>query len=414
MRLSESFTKPLRQPPKDADTVNHRLLSQAGYVDQLMAGVFSYLPLGLRVLNNIAGIVREEMTVLGSEEILMPQLHPKVIWETTGGWDNVDVLFKVPSRTKKEYVLGQSEEEVVTPLVMSHVKSYKDLPVSVFQIHWKFRDELRAKSGIMRGREFYMKDMYSFHETEVDFLKYYEQVKRAYVKTFKRLGLTAKVTEASGGNFSDKISYEFEVLTDAGEDVIYYCDKCDFCVEDEIAKVQPGDKCPKCGKGILKEARAAEVGNVFELGQKFSKDFKLTFADKDDAPIHPHMGCFGIGISRVMGVIVEDLHDDKGIVWPESVAPYAVHLISLGGESGVKQATDKLYDNLGKAGVEVLYDDRDESAGVKFNDADLIGIPQRVTISQSTLAKRSVELKPRHSEKTELIKLADVAKRFTK
>src|SRR3989344_4707779 len=305
MKQSKLFSKTLRQPPKEAETINHKLLTQAGFVSQLMAGVYTYLPLGLRVLRNIEKVVREEMDALGGQEVLMPILHPSEIWKTTGGWDKIDVLFKIKSRTGKDYALGQSEEEVVSPLVLSRINTYKDLPLSVYQIHWKYRDELRAKSGILRGREFFMKDMYSFHENQDDFLEFYEVVKKAYLKIYKRLGLTAKVTEASGGSFSEKISYEFMVLTDAGEDDILYCPECDFCVNTEIAKDKMGGNCPKCGKGKLAKATASEVGNVFDLGQKYGENFDLGFLGRDGKKQFPVMGCYGLGISRVMGVIVE-------------------------------------------------------------------------------------------------------------
>lgn len=395
MRYSSLFAKTLRQAPKEAETINHKLLTQAGFVDQLMAGVYSYLPLGLRVLRKIENIVREEMDAIGGQEVLMAMLHPKTIWETTGAWDKVDVLFKIQSRTEKEYALGQSEEEVVTPLVMSRVNSYKDLPLSVYQIHWKFRDELRAKSGIMRGREFYMKDMYSFHATQEDFLEFYEVVKKAYLKIYDRLGLLAKVTEASGGSFSEKISYEFMVLTDAGEDDILYCDACDFCVNTEIAKVKIGDDCPSCTKSKLQQAKASEVGNVFDLGQKYGKDFNLAFIDRNGNKQYPVMGCYGLGISRVMGVIVEKYNDDKGIIWPPAIAPFQIHLIGLDLEDeSVKSQVEDVYMQLKKKGVEVLFDDRlDASAGQKFADADLIGIPLRAVVSKKTAAQ--VEVKKR-------------------
>ncbi len=373
-----------------------------------MAGVYTYLPLGLRVLNKINDIVREEMNAIGGEEILMPLLHPSSIWKQSGGWENVDVLFKLPSRTKREYALAQSEEEVITPLFLKRNNSYQRLKISApYNIQWKFRDELRAKSGILRGREFLMKDMYSFHETQDDFERFYGSAKAAYLKTFERLGLTAKVTEASGGAFSDKISYQFEVLTDAGEDVIFYCDTCDFCVEDEIATVKPGDTCPRCGKGKLTEAKASEVGNVFDLGTKYAEAFDLKVATKDGTQIHPIMGCYGLGISRVMGVIVEKNFDQAGIIWPESVAPYPVHLVTIGDDPVITQAADELYHELGE---NALYDDRDERAGVKFADADLLGLPHRVTISPRTLESVSAEVKPRASEETKLVKLADLAK----
>lgn len=403
MRLSHSFVRPLRQAPKDADTVNHRLLTQGGYVEQLMAGVYTYLPLGKRTLDKISQIVREEMDVIGGEEILMPLLHPSAIWKETGAWTENDVLFKVPSRTNKEYALAQSEEEVVAPLFMKRLQSFGNLDVSrPYNIQWKFRDELRAKSGIMRGREFLMKDMYSFHTTQEDFDQFYEQVKQAYLKTYERLGLVAKVTEASGGNFTDKISYEFMVLTDAGEDDILYSEDGDYCINAEIAaKDQKGPN----GE-TLKTARASEVGNVFDLGTKYTKTFDLKAPGPDGKPIHPIMGCYGIGISRVMGVIVEHHHDDNGIVWPEEIAPYHVHLVSLAQDDETRLAADKLYDELRGAGIDVLYDDRDERAGVKFADADLLGMPLRVTISAKTLAEQSFELKARTGSEAALHPLA--------
>lgn len=405
MRQSQLFTRTERFAPKDEETVNAQLLARAGYVDKLMSGVYSYLPLGLRVLRRIEAVVRAEMNLIGGQEVLMPMLHPKSIWETTGGWEKIDVLFKVPSRTGKEYALGQSEEEVVAPLVMKRVQTYRDLPIAVYQIHWKFRDELRSKSGLLRGREFFMKDMYSFHENQVDFEKFYRTVKEAYLNIFAQLGLVAKVTEASGGGFSEKISYEFMVLTDAGEDDVLYCDTCEFCVNTEIAAQNEQDPCPKCKKGVLANAKASEVGNVFDLSQKYGKDFNLTFVGPDGSTReHPVMGCYGIGISRLMGIIVEKMHDEKGILWPEIVAPFQVHLLELGDASATP-----FYDELKRRGIEVLYDDRKAGAGEKFADADLIGIPWRVVVSPKTGAevevKRRNEPEARRMSPEDLIKL---------
>ncbi len=411
MRQTKYFLKTSKTVSEDEPTVNGRLLEQAGFVSKLMAGVYTYLPLGLRVLNNISKIVREEMNAVGASELLMPMLHPKEIWQTTGGWDNIDVLFKINSRTEKEYALGQSEEEVVTPLVLSRVQSYKDLPLAVYQIGWKFRDELRAKSGLLRGREFLMKDMYSFHVSQEDFDRFYAEAKQAYFKIFTRLGLTAKATEASGGSFSQKISYEFMVLTDAGEDDILYCETCDYCVNVEITELKSGASCPKSCGGLLTQGRASEVGNVFDLGQKYGKDFGLGFTDVGGNKQYPVMGCYGIGISRLMGVIAETMNDPKGILWPENVAPFKVHLIALPGKDAenVFSASDKLYAELIESGVEVLYDDRaDTSAGEKFADSDLIGIPHRVIISQKTLADASVEHKKRNEDKSSLVSLDQV------
>ncbi len=410
MRQSQYFLKTSKTAPADDVTVNAKLLEQAGFVEKLMAGVYSYSPLGLRVLRKIEDIIRQEMNAVGGQELLMPMLHPKAIWQKTGGWKKIDVLFKLKSRTEKDFALGQSEEEVVTPLVMKRINSYKDLPVAVYQIHWKFRDELRSKSGILRGVEFLMKDMYSFHESQEDFEKYYEIVKKAYLKIYQRLGLTAKVTEGSGGSFTQKISYEFMVLTDAGEDDILYCDVCEYCVNVEIAKQKAGENCPKCEKGKLNRAKASEVGNVFDLGQKYGKDFDLGFTDQNGEKKYPIMGCYGLGLTRLMGVIVEKFNDEKGIIWPKSVAPFLVHLLAL---KAAEKETDKIYQDLLAAGVEVLYDDREVSAGVKFADSDLIGIPYRVVVSERTLEKAAVEVKKRSENEAQLInitKLTDAIK----
>lgn len=407
MRYSKLFTKTRKHPPADEQTVNAQLLVQAGFVNKLMAGVYSFLPLGLQVLKNIEQIVREEMNVIGGQEVLLPALHPAENWQQTGAWDSVDVLFKLESRTGKSYALGQSHEEVITPLVKSYVESYRDFPLAVYQIQNKYRDELRAKSGLLRGREFEMKDMYSFHLNQEDFLKFYETTKKAYLKIYQRCGLDAKVTEASGGSFSQKISYEFMVLTDAGEDDILYCDQCNWCINTEIAQQGAGQSCPKCQKGKLKKARAAEAGNVFDLGQKYSKDFDFSVLDQNGQKVYPIMGCYGIGISRMMATIVEKYHDERGIIWPEAVAPFQVHLISL--DQSQPQA-EKIYQELQKAGIEVLWDDRDESAGVKFADVDLIGVPVRLVVSTKTRDK--IEWKKRTEDKTELIDKKEVIRRL--
>lgn len=401
--------KTLREAPKDALTINHQLLVRAGFVRQLMAGVYTYLPLGLKVLNKISQIVREEMDTLGAKEVLMPLIHPASNWKATGGWDSIDVLFHVESRTKKEYALAQSHEEVVTPLAKEFLHSHRDLPLSIYHIQWKFRDELRSKSGILRGREFLMKDMYSWHINQKDFEDFYHKAKDAYIRVFNRLGLTAKVTEASGGAFSTKVSYEFEVLTDAGEANILYCDSCDFCVNiDDIKEFKVGDGCPRCKKDKLKHAVASEVGNVFDLGEKYSRAFGLILDNDKGEKIYPIMGCYGIGVSRTMGVIVEKFNDGKGIIWPKSIAPFDIHLIEL---SGAKD-TEKIYNDLKSAGVDVLWDNRETSAGEKFADSDLIGIPVRLVVSAKTGDK--IEYKERDSEKTELLGFNEVLSKLGK
>jgi len=411
MRQSKLFTKTIKNVPKDEATLNAQLLVKGGFVYKVMAGVYAYQPLGLRVLNKIRQVIRQEMDTIGGQEILMPSLHPAENWKKTGGWDGIDILFKVKSRGNKDYALGQSHEEIVTPLAKEMIQSYKDLPLSVYQIHWKFRDELRAKSGLLRGREFEMKDMYSFHESQEDFDRFYEIVKKAYLESYKRLGLVAKATEASGGAFTEKVSYEFMVLTDAGEDDILYCSSCEFCVNVDIAKDKEGGSCPNCKKNKLEKARASEVGNVFDLGQKYSKDFDLTYTDKNGKKKHPFMGCYGWGTTRTMGVLVEKFHDKQGIIWPEVVSPFKVHLIGLGEDKKMKDKTEEVYKELKDNKIEVLYDDRDEkSAGEKFADADLIGIPYRIVVSEKTLEKDSVEIKKRGSQKAELVETKEVIK----
>lgn len=409
MRYSKLFSKTLKTAPAAADTVNHKLLVQAGYVRQVMAGVYTYTPLGLQVLNKISQIVREEMDSIGGQEVLMPLLHPSALWKQTGAWDKADVLFKVKSRTDKEYALAMSNEETVTPLAKEWIHSAKDLPLAIYHINWKFRDELRSKSGILRGREFLMKDMYSWHATQADFDQFYAKAKAAYLRVFNRLGLTAKATEASGGAFTEKVSYEFEVLTDAGEAPILYCGQCDYCVNvDDIKTYKEGDACPSCKKDKLKSAMASEVGNVFDLGTKYTKAFDLTIPGKDNEKIYPIMGCYGIGISRTMGVLVEKFHDERGIMWPISVAPFQLQLVTLNtNDEAVVARADELYQKLVEQGIEVLYDDRTEvGAGQKLADADLLGIPYRAIVSAKTGDK--VELKKRSEKESELISVDEL------
>jgi prolyl-tRNA synthetase len=410
MRQSRLFTKTRKEAPKDEVSRNAQLLIRAGFIHKEMAGVYSYLPLGLRVLRKIENIVRKEMDAIGGQEIQMATLHPSENWKTTGGWDNIDVLFKIESRTGNQYAMGQSEEEIVTPIVQEYTPSYKDLPLAVYQIAQKYRDELRAKSGIMRGREFGMKDMYSFHASQDDFDRFYEIAKKSYFRIYEQCGLVAKATEASGGSFSEKVSYEFMVITDAGEDNILYCGACDYCVNEEISKLADGESCPKCGKDSLKKAKASEVGNVFDLSQKYSKDFGFTYMAEDGTKKHPIMGCYGIGTTRLMGVIVETLSDERGMVWPEEIAPFKVHLLSLGKD----EEAEKIYKELTAAGVEVLFDDRDTGAGQKFADSDLMGIPYRVVISGKSLAAGGAEVKRRTETEAEIISLDQLLETLAK
>ncbi len=374
-------------------------------MQKAMAGVYSYLPLGDRVLKKIEKIVREEMDAIGGQEIFMPSLHPKENWLKTGRWHGLDVLFQVKSKHGNEYALGPTHEEIVTPMALSVINSYKDLPLAVYQIQTKFRDEPRAKSGLLRGREFRMKDLYSFHTTAEDLENYYNNVAApAYAKIFKRLGLDAVYTEASGGTFS-KFSHEFQVEIENGEDTIYICEKCGLGKNKEI--YQEGAECSNCGKTKWKEAKASEVGNIFKLQDKYSAPFNLVYTDNQGSKKPVLMGCYGIGTSRLMGVIVEKFNDEKGIIWPKSVAPFNVHLIAL---KGGEIEAEKVYKTLLKEGIEVLYDDRDASAGEKFADSDLIGIPVRLVTSSKTVQKHSVEVKHRDQSEAKLVKLDEVEK----
>lgn len=404
MRQSQLFTKTLKEAPKDEVSLNAQLLVRACFVDKLMAGVYSYLPLGLRVLKKIQNIVREEMDKIGGQEILMPALNPKENWVATGRWKDLDVLFKLEGTGDKEYALGASHEEVVTPLVQKFVKSYKDLPVAVYQIQNKFRNEPRVKSGLLRGREFNMKDLYSFHKDENDLDEYYEKAKESYLTIFKRCGLDAKITEASGGTFS-KFSHEFQVFTEFGEDDIYACSKCGLNQNKELVA---DIKCPNCNtKREIK--KAIEVGNIFKLKTKYSAPFDFKYPNEKSEEKDVLMGCYGIGPSRVMGAVVEVHHDKNGIIWPENVAPFSVHLISLCKDAKEKQVVEKFYLDLIKKSQEVLFDDREEaSAGEKFTDSDLIGIPNRVVVSPKTLDKNCVEIKKRGEDKTSLVKIEDI------
>jgi prolyl-tRNA synthetase len=412
MRQSHLFTKTRKEAPADETAKNAQLLIKAGYVNKEMAGVYSYLPLGMRVLQRIENIVREEMDAIGGQEIVMATLHPSEPWKQTGAWDMVDVLFKIQSRTEKEYAMGQSEEEIVTPIAQTYITSYKDLPKAIYQIGNKYRDELRAKSGVMRGREFRMKDMYSFHATQEDFDTFYAISKTAYLKVFERCGLIAKATEASGGSFTQKLSYEFMVLTDAGEDDIVYCDTCTHCANVEVSDQKVGEQCKRCGKGTLATAKASEVGNIFDLGTRYTKAFDFKVKDAQGKELFPIMGCFGIGTTRLVGVIAEALSDAKGLVWPAAVAPFAAHLVLIDGkDENIRKDADALYDTLKKQGVSVLYDDRaDVSAGEKFKDADLLGMPWRIVISARTIAAGQLECVKRATGETFAVNESDLIK----
>lgn len=409
MLQSKLFARTRKEAPKDEVSLNARLLVKGGFVDKLMSGVYTYLPLGLRVLKKIESIIREEMVSAGGQELLMPSLHPKENWEKTGRWDTVDDLFKFTSfYSKTELALGPTHEEIISPLVKKFNLSYKDLPLGLFQFQNKFRDEKRAKSGLLRGKEFMMKDFYSFHSGQEDLDAYYEKMRAHYKNIFDKCGIGRKtyVTYASGGTFS-KYSHEYQTVADAGEDTIYICRKCAVAVNKEIIGEQ--GSCPECGNADMEEKKAVEVGNIFKLQNKFSSPFMLNFMDEKGEEKPVLMGCYGIGLGRLMGTAVETNNDEKGIIWPENIAPFKIHLVEIApaGKGEARSKASQVYDNLRKRGAEVLYDDREDvSAGEKFADADLIGLPYRLIISEKSLAKGGIELKKR-SEKEGAIIAAD-------
>lgn len=412
MKQSTLATKTLREAPKDEESQNAILLTRAGFIDKLAAGIYSFLPLGLAVLRKIENIIREEMIAVGGQEILMPALQPKENWDKTGRWNNFDALLKLKAFGDKNFALGPTHEEIISPLAKKLVLSYKDLPFALFQIQTKFRNEARAKSGLLRTREFSMKDLYSFHADQADLDKYYEKLTAAYTKLFDRFGLGKKtyLTLASGGTFS-KYSHEFQTLCEAGEDIIYVCQNCEnLAINDEIKVENPA--CPACGGMEFEKAKAIEVGNIFKLGTKYSEPFDLKFKDQNGQEQIVIMGCYGLGPTRVMGAIVETSHDDKGIIWPENVAPYKYHLLALGDSKEVKKAADELYEKLIGNNFEVLYDDRELAAGQKFAEADLIGLPWRLVVSEKTLKEKSVEIKKRDSNETKLIKADKILKQL--
>lgn len=396
MRITHLFTKTLKQAPADEVSKNAQLLIRAGFVYKEMAGVYAYLPLGLRVLENIKAIVREEMNAIDSNELTMTTLQRREVWERTTRWNDevVDVWFKTHLKDDTEVGLGWSHEEPIVEMMRNYVQSYKDLPISLYQLQTKMRNELRAKSGILRGREFIMKDMYSFHATKEDLDEYYQRATEAYKRVYDRMGIGADtyVTFASGGAFT-KFSHEFQTICDAGEDVIYLHREKNIAVNEEVID----DAIAELGisRDELEPVKTAEVGNIFNFGTQKTDEMGLFYTDTDGQQKSLYLGSYGIGVTRLMGVIAEKLSDDKGLVWPEEIAPYKVYLVSIG---DVAEQAAELYEKLQGAGVTVLFDDRDERPGAKFADAELIGLPYRVTISERSLGEGKVEFTRRSGE----------------
>ena len=406
MKLSHNFTKTLRQAPTDEVSRNAQLLIRAGFVYKEMAGAYAYLPLGIRVLERIKQIVREEMNAIASQELIMTSLQRKEVWEQTGRWSDevVDIWFKSKLKDDTEVGFGWSHEEPIVEMMKQYVHSYKDLPVSLYQFQTKMRNELRAKSGIMRGREFVMKDMYSFHASAEDLEQYYQQAIGAYGRVYERLGLgdDTYMTFASGGAFT-KFSHEFQTICEAGEDVIYLHREKNIAVNEEVLDEAVAEL--GINRAELEPVKTAEVGNIFNFGTQKGEEMGLNFTDQDGSEKPVYLGSYGVGVTRVMGVIAEKFADDRGLVWPESVAPARVHLVQIGNTS---DQADTLYKKLRQFDIETIWDDRDMRPGEKFADADLIGLPHRVVISPKTVEAGKLEYKSRVESDSRMIDEAEL------
>lgn len=410
MRLSKLFSKTSKAIPADETSKNAQLLIQAGYIYKEMAGVYAYLPLGLRVLENIKQVVREEMDKANGQEIIMTNLQSRDKWEVTGRWDDktVDIWFKTSLKDESEVGLAWSHEEPIIEMFKRHISSYKDFPVSVYQFQTKLRNELRAKSGILRGREFVMKDMYSVSADAKQHEAYYNSIIDVYNKVYERLGIgkDTYVTFASGGAFTE-FSHEFQTICEAGEDKIYLHKGKNVAINEEVLN---DANLHKLGlkREELEEVRSSEVGNIFNFGIDKSKTMNFTFTDEKGEKQYPFLGSYGIGITRVMGVIAEKFSDDKGLVWPKNIAPAFVYLARLGESSEVTKEADALFETLTQKGIETLYDDRDVRAGEKFADADLLGIPFRVVVSEKTVKTKQFEIKARSGGEAKLLDISGI------
>lgn len=414
MKQSQYFVKTKKTSPKDEASLNAQLLIRAGFIYKEMAGVYTFLPLGLRVIKKIKNIIREELNKIGAHELKMTALQSKDIWEKTDRWDEskVDDWFRTNLKNGTELGLAFTHEEPLTNIMKSYISSYKDLPAYAYQFQTKFRNELRAKSGIMRCREFIMKDLYDFSLNKEQHDKFYEQMKKVYMDIFTRIGIGEKtyLTMSSGGSFS-KYSFEFQTLSEAGEDVILYDEEKRIAInKDDYSEEIFSDFNLKKAELNFREGKSIEVGDIYTLGEKYAKALGLTYKDRAGEERVVYMGSYGIGVPRIMGTVVEVSSDERGIIWPESIAPFDLHLLSL----NQNDEADELYKKLVQAGIEVMYDDRDVRPGEKFADSDLIGIPNRVVVSAKTLKEGSVEFKKRNSNKLEMVKIDKLIDRLKK
>ena len=409
MKTSNLLLATQRENPSDAETISHKLMLKAGLIRQVASGVYNWLPLGVKVLRKVENIVRREMENSGAQEILMPMVQPGELWKESGRWQQYgQELLIFEDRHDREFCLGPTHEEVITDLCRNEIRSYKQLPVIFYQIQTKFRDEIRPRFGVMRSREFIMKDAYSFDLSEQQMDDSYQSMRDAYVKIFNSLGLDYRIVKADSGAIGGADSEEFHVLADSGEDLLAFSDKSDYAINAELLIESKSDQDPGSlegqdspdGKGKLKLKRGIEVGHIFKLGRKYSESMKLTI-QSEKGNIHPEMGCYGIGISRIVAAAIEQSHDDKGIIWSKEISPYTTALVEINpkGEKNIKNLCTQIYTSLKERGHEVLWDDRDQSAGVKFSDMELIGIPQMIIIGEKSFRENKVEFKIRGEDK---------------
>ena len=409
MKTSNLLLATQRENPSDAETISHKLMLKAGLIRQVASGVYNWLPLGVKVLRKVENIVRREMENSGAQEILMPMVQPGELWKESGRWQQYGKeLLIFEDRHDREFCLGPTHEEVITDLCRNEIRSYKQLPVIFYQIQTKFRDEIRPRFGVMRSREFIMKDAYSFDLSEQQMDHSYQSMRDAYVRIFNSLGLDYRIVKADSGAIGGADSEEFHVLADSGEDLLAFSDKSDYAINAELLIESKSDQDPGSlegqdspdGKGKLKLKRGIEVGHIFKLGRKYSESMKLTI-QSENGNIHPEMGCYGIGISRIVAAAIEQSHDDKGIIWSKEISPYTTALVEINpkGEKNLKNLCNQIYAALKEGGHEVLWDDRDQSAGVKFSDMELIGIPQMIIIGEKSFRENKVEFKMRGEDK---------------
>ncbi len=408
MKQSLLFVPTLKDAPKDAEVKSHKLMSRAGLIKQVAAGIYTYLPLGYKVIQNIEKIIREELEKIDASELLMPALQPSDLWKESGRWDKYGPeLMRLQDRKGREFCLGPTHEEIITQVVRDYISSYKKLPFALYQIQTKFRDEMRPRFGLMRGREFIMKDAYTFSTTNEDLDIWYKKFTKAYIDIFKRCGLDVKIVNSDVGQIGGDEADEFMVMSEVGEDNITYCELCEYAANQEHSGLNEGDECPLCG-APLKVARGIEVGNIFKLGTKYSESMNAKFNDRNGKSQPVIMGCYGLGISRTLMASVEQHSTENGIIWPKEISPYKVHIIPVNIKDDLqKEISFEIYNLLKEKGVEVLLDDRQERAGVKFKDADLIGIPFRIIIGKGAV-NGEIEFINRYLDKKEVVKKTDI------